>query len=37
MIEKTVSFFLDKGPNPCSGEEGVQVMKLIDDFANKKE
>jgi predicted dehydrogenase len=37
MIEKTVNYFLDDGPNPCSGEEGAQVMKLIDDFTNKKE
>lgn len=35
MIEKTVSYFLDEGPNPCSGEEGAQVMKLIDDFVIK--
>jgi len=37
MIEKTVSYFLGEGPNPCSGEEGVQVMKVIDDFENKEE
>jgi predicted dehydrogenase len=35
MIEKVVEYFLDAGPNPCSGEEGVIVMKLIDDFTAK--
>lgn len=35
MIEKVVDYFLDEGPNPCSGEEGVTVMKLIDDFTKK--
>jgi predicted dehydrogenase len=33
MIEKVVEYFLDEGPNPCSGEEGVRVMKLIDQLA----
>jgi predicted dehydrogenase len=32
MIEKVVNYFLDEGPNPCSGEEGVKIMKLIDQF-----
>ena len=32
MIEKAVEYFLDEGPNPCSGEEGVTVMQLIDDL-----
>jgi predicted dehydrogenase len=32
MIEKVVNYFLDEAPNPCSGEEGVKVMKLIDSF-----
>ncbi|HMG66534.1 MAG TPA: Gfo/Idh/MocA family oxidoreductase [Chitinophagaceae bacterium] len=35
MIEKVVEYFLDEGPNPCSGEEGTTVMKLIDDFSGK--
>ena len=30
MIEKVVKYFLNEGPNPCSGEEGVEVMELID-------
>ncbi|MDP4265693.1 MAG: Gfo/Idh/MocA family oxidoreductase, partial [Bacteroidota bacterium] len=33
MIEKVVEYFLDEGPNPCSGEEGVKVMKMIDELA----
>lgn len=35
MIEKVVKYFLDEGLNPCSGEEGVMVMKLIDAFTKK--
>lgn len=32
MIENVVKYFLDEGPNPCSGQEGVEMMKLIDQF-----
>jgi len=32
MIEKVVNYFLNEGPNPCSGEEGVRVMEMIDAF-----
>ncbi|MEO6721585.1 MAG: Gfo/Idh/MocA family oxidoreductase [Ferruginibacter sp.] len=32
MIEKVVAYFLDKGPNPCSGADGTEVMRLIDKF-----
>ncbi|HEY1869920.1 MAG TPA: Gfo/Idh/MocA family oxidoreductase [Chitinophagaceae bacterium] len=35
MIEKVVEYFLNEGPNPCSGEEGVLAMKLIDEFTKK--
>jgi len=35
MIEQVVNYFLDEGPNPCNAEEGVKVMKLIDQFAMK--
>jgi predicted dehydrogenase len=35
MIEKIVDYFLDEGPNPCSGEEGVKVMTMIDQFTAK--
>jgi predicted dehydrogenase len=37
MIEKVVEYFLDEGPNPCSGEEGTTVMRLIDDFTTKQD
>jgi hypothetical protein len=36
MIENVVNYFLDKGPNPCSGEEGVKIMELIDAFNLQK-
>lgn len=29
MIEATVKYFLGTGPNPCSGYEGAEVMRLI--------
>lgn len=32
MIEQVVNYFLGEGPNPCTAEEGVEVMKLIDRF-----
>ncbi len=32
MIEKVVDYFLDQGPNPCSGEDALITMKLMDDF-----
>ncbi len=32
MIEKVVEYFLDEGPNPCSAEDGAQVMHIIDQF-----
>ena len=35
MIEKVVEYFLGNGPNPCSGDEGVTVMQLIDSFTGK--
>jgi len=35
MIEKVVEYFLDESPNPCSAEEGAEVMKLIDQFTAK--
>lgn len=34
MIVKVVEYFLDQSPNPCSAEVGVEVMRLIDTFAN---
>lgn len=35
MIEKVVSYFLDEGTNPCSAEDGVEVMRLMDQFTGK--
>jgi predicted dehydrogenase len=35
MIEKVVEYFLGDAPNPCSAEEGAEVMKLIDQFTAK--
>ncbi|MES2652218.1 MAG: Gfo/Idh/MocA family oxidoreductase [Bacteroidota bacterium] len=32
MIEQVVNYFLDKGSNPCSGEEALISMKLLDEF-----
>jgi len=36
MIEAVVKYFIDEGPNPCSAEEGVETMRLIDTFTNRK-
>ena len=35
MIEATVDYFLGKRKNPCSGEEGAEVMRIMDLIANK--
>jgi predicted dehydrogenase len=35
MIEKVVDYFLGRGQNPCSGEEALITMKLMDDFTGK--
>lgn len=32
MIEKVVQYFLGLGPNPCSAEEGCEVMRLMELF-----
>jgi predicted dehydrogenase len=37
MIEKVVSYFLGKSPNPCPAEDGVTVMRLIDAFTKNKQ
>lgn len=36
MIEKVVEYFLDEGPNPCTGEDGAEVMRLLDVFTQKQ-
>lgn len=30
MIQRVVQYFLGEGENPCSGEEGVEVMEMMD-------
>ena len=35
MIEQVVNYFLGKATNPCSAGDGVEVMKLIDQFTMK--
>ena len=32
MIEATVRYFLDEGPNPGSGREGASVMRMMERF-----
>jgi predicted dehydrogenase len=32
MIDATVRHFLGEGPNPCSGREGVETMRLMEAF-----
>ncbi len=36
MIQCTVEYFLGRGSNPCSVEDGVQVMKIMDSFVSNK-
>jgi predicted dehydrogenase len=35
MIEKVVSYFRGEGPNPNTGDEGVRVMEMIEQFTGK--
>lgn len=35
LIQKVVDYFLDKGPNPSSAEDGAIVMQLLDKFTKK--
>ncbi|HXB06729.1 MAG TPA: Gfo/Idh/MocA family oxidoreductase [Puia sp.] len=32
MIDATVRYFLDDGPNPSSGREGAEIMRLMEAF-----
>jgi predicted dehydrogenase len=32
MIEKVVAYFSDKGPNPCSADEAIRSMTLMEKF-----
>lgn len=34
MINATVNYFLDKGDNPCSAQEGLRVMEIMDKFTS---
>lgn len=36
MIDKTVQFFLGQADNPCSGEEGVEIMRLMGEMTGTK-
>lgn len=36
MIESVVKFFMAEEPNPCSAEEGIETMKLMEVFTKKK-
>lgn len=35
MIEKIVAYFNDEGPNPCSIEEAIVLMDILDAFTGK--
>lgn len=37
MIEKVVEYFLNKSGNPCSGEEALKTMELLDGFTAKNQ
>ncbi|MEO8770132.1 MAG: Gfo/Idh/MocA family oxidoreductase [Ferruginibacter sp.] len=34
MIKKVVEYFLDEAANPCSGNDGVALMKLMEQFTS---
>lgn len=36
MIEQVVKYFLDDAPNPCPGDDGVEVMRMIDRITGKE-
>lgn len=36
MIERVVSYFMDEGENPCSGEDGLKVTEIMDAFTDEK-
>ncbi|MBC7828952.1 MAG: Gfo/Idh/MocA family oxidoreductase [Chitinophagaceae bacterium] len=36
MIDSVVKYFMGVGPNPCSAEEGVETMRLMEVFTKKK-
>jgi hypothetical protein len=36
MIEKVVDYFVGENSNPCSVEEGLKVMELLEKFTANK-
>lgn len=36
MIARTVDFFLGKGSNPCSAQEGLETMRMMDMLSGRK-
>ena len=36
LIQKVVNYFLGKGPNPCTAEDGATVMWILDEFTGKE-
>ena len=35
MIESVVKYFLNNGDNPCTGEEGAEVMRLMEEMVRR--
>jgi hypothetical protein len=35
MIEKIVAYFNEEGPNPCSIEEAITLMDIMDAFTGR--
>lgn len=35
MIDATVKYFLGEDPNPCTGHEGAEVMRMIETFTSR--
>ena len=35
LIAKVVEYFLDQSSNPCSAEDGVEVMRMMEEFTMK--
>jgi predicted dehydrogenase len=36
MIARTVDYFLGAGPNPCSAEDGLETMRMLDTLSGRK-
>jgi predicted dehydrogenase len=35
MIQKVTEYFLDQAENPCSADDGVEVMKMMEAFTKR--